>query len=202
MSNQIYIDESRANALLARPRFSIPEPITSPNQSQAVLQMTAAYVYALTHTELSKTIAAIFQETNQGVTDADVCVLTHVEPSKTIAAILQKIEESVTDAEMYDDNESRPTEDVVRGIKELVQGTEALLPGVRFPTAIVRPLDGSIRITWVKESGSVRLVYSENPVERYIFHEEVLGGRSNSSGIDPDPTPRSLASWLEWLNSR
>jgi hypothetical protein len=129
-------------------------------------------------------------------------VLTRVEPSETIAAILQKIDASVTDPEMYDEDESHPTEDVVRGIKELVQRTEGLLPGERFPTAIVRPFDGSIRITWVKESGSVRLVYSENPVERYIFHEEVLGGRSNSSGIDPDPTPRSLASWLEWLNSR
>lgn len=132
----------------------------------------------------------------------NVSLLAHVEPSETVTAILQRIDKSVTDPEMYDDNETHPTEDVVRGIKELVRATEAFLAGERLPTAIVRPFDGSIRISWVKESGSVRLVYSENPVERYIFHEEILGGRSNSSGIDRDATPRSLASWLEWLNSR
>jgi hypothetical protein len=207
MFNQIYVDESWANALLTHPLFSIPEPITSPNRPQEVYdrtypQVTAAHVYALTHTEIPRTIAAILQETVQGVTDPDVCVLIRVEPSKTIAAILEKIDASVADPEMYDDNESHPTGDVVRGIKELVQRTEALLPGERLPTAIVRPFDGSIRITWVKESGSVRLAYSEKPVDRYIFHEEILGGRSYGSGVDRDPTPHSLASWLKWLNSR
>ena len=179
MPNQTYIDESRVSTLLARPQHSVPEPIDFPNQPQAVYD--SAYLQKIT-----------------------VCVWTlrHIEASRIIGSILQKIDESVTDPEMYDDNEAHPTEDVVRGIKELVQATEAFLLGERLPTVIVRPLDRSIRITWVKESGNVRLVYSEKPVDRYIFHEEVLGGRSYNSGVERDPTPRSLASWLKWLNSR
>lgn len=206
MATQIHINESQANALLPRPPFCIPELAAVPNQFQAIYdsaypQMIAAYVCMLAY-ESSNAIAAILQETKQSDPDLDLCAPIHVEPSKAIGALLQKIDESIADPEMYDDNEVRPTEGVVREIKELVQGTEAFLLGEHLPTATVRPFDGSIRITWLKESGSVRLVYSENPVERYIFHEEVLGGRSRRSDIDRDLTPRSLASWLKWLNSR
>ncbi len=121
---------------------------------------------------------------------------------ETAESITRKLDEVALDDEMYEGEEPRPTQDVIRKVKELIRDTKYYLSGRRFPIAVVRTFDGSIRITWIAESGSVRLVYSENANENYIFHEEVQEGRSSNYGIDSNVNPRSLASWLAWLNSR
>ncbi len=121
---------------------------------------------------------------------------------ETAESITQKIDEVVLDGEMYEDEEPRPTHHTVRKAKKLIRDTKYFLSGQRFPIAVVKTFDGSIRITWTAESGSVRLVCSENADQNYIFHEEVQEARSSDYGIDSNVNPRSLASWLAWLNSR
>jgi len=118
---------------------------------------------------------------------------TRSEPYDTAETIIRKIDESVLDDEMYDDGEPRPPEEVIRRVKEIIRDAGRFLPGQRFPIALVRPFDGSIRITWATESGSIRLVCAD---DAYVFHEEVRGGRSHNPGVDQNATPESLAHWL------
>jgi len=85
-------------------------------------------------------------------------VAPHRETYDTAGTIIRKIDEVVVDDEMYDDEEPRPPQDVIRGVKKIISEASRFLPWGRFPIALVRPFDGSIRITWATESGSVRLV--------------------------------------------
>jgi hypothetical protein len=125
---------------------------------------------------------------------------TRTEAHDTAETIIRKIDEIVVDDEMYDDGEPRPPEDVIRRVKEIIRDAGRFLPGQRFPIALVRPFDGSIRITWATESGSVRLVCAD---DAYVFYEEVREGRSHNPGIDQNVTPESLAHRLfSLLDSR
>ncbi len=114
----------------------------------------------------------------------------------TEESTLEKIDAAVRSDEMYDDSaELRPTEDLIREVKQIIREAKHHLPEGRFPIAVVRPFDGSIRITWNTESGSVRLIYTESASGRYIFYEETEGDTHNY-GIVRDVTPLSLAKWL------
>lgn len=118
---------------------------------------------------------------------------------ETAHSISRKVDDVLADEEMYDAGEPHPPDLLKTRIKQLLQQTEPQLIGHRFPSAEVRPFDGSIRITWDSDDKNVRLVYSE--LDCYIFHEEVRGGRSYVYEIDRDVTPQSLAKWVNWLNS-
>src|SRR5437588_5885556 len=121
--------------------------------------------------------------------------LHEVERFDAEESILEKIDAAVRDEEMYDIAELRPTEDLIREVKQIIREAKHHLPEGRFPIAVVRPFDGSIRITWNTESGTVRLIYTESASGRYIFHEETEGGAHNY-GIVRDVTALSLANWL------
>jgi hypothetical protein len=130
-------------------------------------------------------------------------VTAETNKTETADSLIRKIEQVISDPEMYDQDEERPEISVVQGVQRIIKSARRFLGDHRFPGgAIVRPFDGALRITWITESADVRLSYSKNESNRYIFHEQIVGGRSQNPELVSDVTPSSLAKWLEWLDSQ
>lgn len=150
---------------------------------------TPAFVYPKDHEETYSIIGST--------------VTAETKKTETADSLIRKIDRMISDPEMYDQGEERPEPSVVQGVKRIIKSTRRFLVDHHFSgDAIVRPLDGTLRITWITESADVRLIYSKNESDRYIFHEQIIGGRSQNSELVPDVTPSSLAKWLEWLDSQ
>ena len=180
-------------ALRAAPAVISPDPIESVSVlgTPTASLIQGVYTYALAAPEtVTRTVYA------------HIISATRFTKTETPRSINNKIDEVLNDPEMYDDGERRPDENVIRAVKDLIAKTKAQLGGRRFPEVTVRPLDGTLRLTWTSESGNVRLVYSRNKNDRYIYHEKVGGGKAIDPGLVHDVSSSSLATWLKWLISR
>jgi hypothetical protein len=126
----------------------------------------------------------------------------NVPPRTASSQIIQELEAVVDDPEMYEQGETRPDGSVVSDVKTLIRRTEGRLRGRAIPKPVIRPLDGAIRLTWTSNSASVRVVCFRSKRDRYIYHEEIRGGRAVSHGLVRGVNPQSLAKWLKWFSFR
>jgi hypothetical protein len=116
----------------------------------------------------------------------------------TADSIIQRLDQVIGDEEMYEEGEARPPRALVERVKRILSGTKPLTEGVAFTRAVVRPLDGSIRITWSLPTANIRLVISDR--QSYIFHETVRNGKSFEHDIERLVDSQALTKWLEWLS--
>ena len=116
-----------------------------------------------------------------------------------IAQMMAKIDEAASDSDFRDEDDPEPTKFAIDTCKKLIQGCGIFLKGFRLE-ARVRPLNGSIRVTWTSSSRNVRLVCNPSTATPSYVYQERLAGRRCVEHSSETATTSSLAKWLRWMN--